>query len=240
MATSAALQRHSSASATHLRSAAADTGHTGWRRSDCTCSLPQLNQMRSWHASTRAFCGSAKTQCTSSDAAGQIKSGKPANVSSSQWQLEYTGVVSSTIKTLKRVSLGTAAMSMIGSPLYLAYAMDGTYGAVKVFSATGFTCFGLFTTGVPSRAPACASCTPLQAGCTTARVNQQPCGASSTQHLCPRRNVACITTYLRQCGCCIEHIDSRTPTAHRPLTGTPRSCRAAALVRGPVRAQAVV
>lgn len=63
------------------------------------------------------------------------------------WTIHYEGQMSKAIKTLKMVSIGTATMSLVGSPLYLCYALDGTFGAVKVFSAVGFTCFGVFTTG---------------------------------------------------------------------------------------------
>lgn len=64
-----------------------------------------------------------------------------------QWELEYEGLVSSTIRTLKLVSITTAVLSLIGSPTYLYYTLDGSYSAVKVLAASGFMCFGLFTTG---------------------------------------------------------------------------------------------
>jgi hypothetical protein len=48
---------------------------------------------------------------------------------------------------LQVVSLTTATLSLIGSPLYILATMDGQYTAVKVMAASGFTCFGLFTTG---------------------------------------------------------------------------------------------
>ena len=95
-----------------------------------------------------------------------------------EWKLEYTGSLSGTIRTLKVcqhdacqlvqnhrhvpcvttvvvcavplqvVSLTTATLSLIGSPLYILATMDGQYTAVKVMAASGFTCFGLFTTGM--------------------------------------------------------------------------------------------
>jgi hypothetical protein len=64
-----------------------------------------------------------------------------------QWQLEYQGVVSVAIRSLKLVSITTAVLSLIGSPAYLYYTLDSGYTAVKVLAASGFTCFGLFTTG---------------------------------------------------------------------------------------------
>ena len=74
------------------------------------------------------------------------------SISEDEWNLEYSGVVSSTIRTLKLVSIATATMSLIGSPLYIIATMDGQYTAVKVMAASGFTLFGLFTTGEPTSA----------------------------------------------------------------------------------------
>jgi hypothetical protein len=57
--------------------------------------------------------------------------------------------VSSTIRTLKFVSISTALLTLIGSPLYLSQVLGTSdYAVAKVASATGFTLFGLFTTGV--------------------------------------------------------------------------------------------
>jgi hypothetical protein len=63
------------------------------------------------------------------------------------WELMYEGAVSKSVRTLKMVSMATAVMSLIGSPAYLYMTLDGQYTAVKIMAATGFTCFGLFTTG---------------------------------------------------------------------------------------------
>lgn len=55
--------------------------------------------------------------------------------------------MSTTIRTLKMVSIATASLSLVGSPIYIMATMDGQYTAVKVMAASGFTLFGLFTTG---------------------------------------------------------------------------------------------
>ena len=63
------------------------------------------------------------------------------------WSLEYQGTVSTTIRTLKAVSITTAGMALLGCPPYLYFTLDGTYTALKVLSAVGFSSFGVFTTG---------------------------------------------------------------------------------------------
>lgn len=63
------------------------------------------------------------------------------------WALEYEGTVSTSIRTLKMVSITTAGMALLGCPPYLYLTLDGTYTAVKIMSAVGFSSFGLFTTG---------------------------------------------------------------------------------------------
>jgi len=79
-------------------------------------------------------------------------------VPADEWNLEYTGVVSSTVRTLKLVSIGTATLSLVGSSLYIMATMDGQYTAVKVMAASGFTCFGLFTTGMIQNVQGLAVC----------------------------------------------------------------------------------
>jgi hypothetical protein len=69
-----------------------------------------------------------------------------------KWVLQYEGTVSATIQTLKMVSITTATLSLLGSPAYLYCTLDGSYTAAKVLAASGFMCFGVFTTGtLPER-----------------------------------------------------------------------------------------
>jgi hypothetical protein len=111
-------------------------------------------------AATRMLHTWSRTRrCTSSVAeapkeqvegtAEEQKASPRPNVDDDKWKLEYEGALSSTIRTLKMVSLSTAVLSLVGSPLYIMATMDGQYTAVKVMAASGFTCFGLFTTGMP-------------------------------------------------------------------------------------------
>jgi hypothetical protein len=82
-------------------------------------------------------------------------------MSADGFHLEYQGLVSTTVRTLKLVSISTAILSLIGGPVYLYATLgSGGYAVVKVASATGFTCFGLFTTGVhdQKRACSCGAC----------------------------------------------------------------------------------
>jgi hypothetical protein len=94
----------------------------------------------------RAYAqGSEPQEKTSNDSQRQSQGKSP-----SEWVLEYEGAVSTTIRTLKMVSITTATLSLLGGPAYLSYTLDGSYTAAKVIAATGFMCFGVFTTGVAS------------------------------------------------------------------------------------------
>jgi hypothetical protein len=113
----------------------------------CTPYCSAWGNLASSHAALMAWPVSGLAAHIAHQGALQRRSFSTASTQG-QWSLEYTGVVSTTIRTLKIVSMGTALLSLIGSPTYLYYTLDGTYGAAKIFAASGFMCFGLFTTGV--------------------------------------------------------------------------------------------
>lgn len=64
----------------------------------------------------------------------------------STWQLEYEGPFSTTVRNLKAISISTASMTVVATPVFLHMAEGNN--AVKALTAIGFTTFGLFTTGL--------------------------------------------------------------------------------------------
>eukprot|EP00892_Ulva_mutabilis_P012704 jgi/Ulvmu1/9806/UM056_0046.1 len=148
--------------------AGSPTAHTvaaGWAsgetqsRFSASFSRPQHRHALSYHSAAFGYANGrfnvtdAKSSTSAARALAQPyrqcqTSAQPPAIPDEDWQLEYSGVVSSTVRTLKMVSIATATLSLMGSPLYIVATMDGQYTAAKIMAASGFTCFGLFTTGL--------------------------------------------------------------------------------------------